>query len=111
MSNQKRSTWIREENLYPWFEYVALRCGYDFNDGDRAAFEYGIWSTDVESDRWFDYSFASQETCQIYVTLDPGSSVIFVGGEFSDLLQQEVEVLTELHNCIGCSESDCKIDS
>lgn len=94
--NHPQSTWIFKENLYPWLEYVALRCGYDFDDGDRAAFEYGIRSTDVEGDRWFDYSLSGNETCQIYVALDPGSSVVIVGGEFPKHLQQEVDTLTDI---------------
>ncbi|MEM9537545.1 MAG: hypothetical protein AAGA40_17945 [Cyanobacteria bacterium P01_E01_bin.45] len=94
--NHPQSTWIFKENLYPWLKYVALCCGYDFDDGDRAAFEHGIRSTDVESNCWFDYSFPGHETCQIYLALDPGSSVVFVGGEFPDSLQQQVDVLTDI---------------
>jgi hypothetical protein len=65
--------WIWTDNLRALFAELALLAGYQFDDSDWIAVEYGIQGTDSEAGPWFDYPVG-----QIVVTLalEPGADEV-----------------------------------
>jgi hypothetical protein len=70
--------WIDETNLKPFLETVAQFAGYELNNWDWDAINYGVKSSDHERGRWFIYEIEGVQSVTIRLAIDPGTAVLFV---------------------------------
>jgi hypothetical protein len=85
--------WVCEQNLKPFVEILSMYAGYDFDDGDWTAVEFGITDTDVERDAWFECELSGENTIQVALALDPGSSVLFFRAESNKETESKIDAI------------------
>jgi hypothetical protein len=86
-------SWIKEENLRAWLEIVAGALAYDFDDDDWDAVRFGIASTDVEKDTWYDYPLGD---ATVRVALDPGSVVVAISLDDAEQIAPQTALATSI---------------
>lgn len=67
--------WIYKDNALPFFESLADIIGYDFDEDDWIALQYGLESsnTDAVPEKWFDYQLGST---RLFVGIDSGTDAL-----------------------------------
>ena len=88
--------WIPEDNLYPFLCTAFDFIGYEFDESDWHAVEYGIKGTDAEQDKWFDYQMKTEASLFVAVAHDDNSSVIFVKAESTPEIEVKIAVVLDL---------------
>ncbi|MFD3451735.1 hypothetical protein ACFWVC_06100 [Streptomyces sp. NPDC058691] len=89
--------WVFEENLRPLCRLLSDLVGYDFDDSDWQAVEYGLSTTD--DDRagadWFLYPLVGRGRVDVRMARSAGGSVVSVQllGAADEVLEAQVEVL------------------
>lgn len=72
---------IGEDNLRGFLESVASASGYEFDDRDWVAIEFGIEGTDESAGRRFSYDLVGVRHVTVDVARDGGSVVVRVTGD------------------------------
>lgn len=71
-------TWVWPGNLRPFIETVSRWIGYDFDDSDWSALEYGLVSTDNDAGRWFTYPLVGDPILEMSVAQNDGGEPVSV---------------------------------
>ena len=66
-------SWIRRENLRPFFEFAAWSVGYTFDGLDWDAVALGIRDTDYDDHQRFEYPLSGRQSVATHAAVDDQS--------------------------------------
>lgn len=103
------SGWVLESNLRPLCAVVSDLIGYDFDDADWQAVEYGLSGTDDDrpATAWFRYPLAGRTQVDLRIAQAVGGSAVSIQllGTADDTLTAQAEavigVLSQYRVCDG----------
>jgi len=90
------ANWIFRNNLRPFLCILSGIVGYDFDDDDWTAIEYGLRDTDGDKGRWFTYRFEGAQTASLALALDQGTQVVLVQADTPAPLDTQVALAVSI---------------
>jgi hypothetical protein len=89
--------WIFKDNALPFFEMLAIIIGYEFDEDDWVALEYGLQSSDTDAnpEQWFDYQFGNTK---FSVGIDSGTDVLRLRIEVDEKHVEAIQATVNVMN-------------
>ena len=92
-NNATKDFWIFKQNLLPTLLIFSHLVGYDFDDDDLNAIEYGLTGTSNEKNIWWSYQLVGDRTINLRFAYDEeNNDIIFFRLSFDKDLCGQVDL-------------------